>query len=118
MDGPWTILGMFLFATAVWSHVRSGCHVLFIKIHICLNLKYQAVDEDTGCMQWQVYSGYICFLCPVSDPSFISGFTVGQIGSQCQGSLGENGFGQLCNTDMFGKANCCMPIKHLQNNII
>ncbi|XP_058268851.1 microtubule-associated protein tau isoform X2 [Hemibagrus wyckioides] len=36
------------------------------------------------------------------DPSFISGLSVGQIGSQCQGSLGEKGFGQISNTDMFG----------------
>ncbi|XP_026780530.3 microtubule-associated protein tau isoform X1 [Pangasianodon hypophthalmus] len=36
------------------------------------------------------------------DPSFISGLSVGQTWRQCQGSLGENGFGQICNTDMFG----------------
>ncbi|KAI5098984.1 microtubule-associated protein 4 isoform X3 [Silurus meridionalis] len=36
------------------------------------------------------------------DTSIISGLSVGQIGNQCQGSLGENGFGQTRKTDMFG----------------
>ncbi|XP_046719512.1 microtubule-associated protein tau [Silurus meridionalis] len=35
------------------------------------------------------------------DTSIISGLSVGQIGNQCQGSLGENGFGQTRKTDMF-----------------
>ncbi|KAM9468517.1 uncharacterized protein map4l isoform 2-T2 [Clarias gariepinus] len=36
------------------------------------------------------------------DSNVISGLSVGQIGSHCQGSMGENGFGQISNTDMFG----------------
>ncbi|XP_047676871.1 microtubule-associated protein 4 isoform X2 [Tachysurus fulvidraco] len=32
----------------------------------------------------------------------LDGKKEGQIGSQCQGSLAEKGFGQICNTDMFG----------------
>lgn len=57
-------------------------------------------------MQWQLYNVYVFIPCIVSDSNVISGLSVGQIGSHCQGSMGENGFGQISNTDMFGKANC------------
>ncbi|TSN57724.1 Potassium voltage-gated channel subfamily H member 6 [Bagarius yarrelli] len=36
------------------------------------------------------------------DHSFMSGFSGGQIESQCQGTRGENGLGQMCNPDAFG----------------